>query len=213
MSQRKACLVVLSLWVVGALACGTPPRSMQLTEKLSSERLPQATAAAAAEAEMVAPPLEPPNDEAFDAMFFESYGVNPFVDTEDDRLSTFALDVDTGSYTIVRRYLNEGNTPPDEAVRVEEFVNYFDQDYDYPSENQAFALYIDGSPFPFAETERYRMMRVGIQGYAVAPEDRIRWHSCLRQRFPRRLGAHQRKSEGCHPGGHLRSRARGCDQC
>ena len=174
MSQRKVLLIGLSLWVIGALACGAPPKSLQQQSQPGEQLRPQATAAAAAapEFESMAPPLEPPNDEAFDAMFFESYGVNPFVDTEDDHLSTFALDVDTGSYTIARRYLNEGQLPPDEAVRVEEFVNYFDQDYDYPSEGQAFAVYVDGSPFPFAETERYRMMRVGIQGYAVAPEDR-----------------------------------------
>ncbi|MHC5122181.1 MAG: VWA domain-containing protein, partial [Planctomycetota bacterium] len=64
----------------------------------------------------------PPNGEDVDAMFFENYGVNPFVDTEDDHLSTFAIDVDTGSYTVCRRYLQQGNLPPKEAVRVEEFV-------------------------------------------------------------------------------------------
>ena len=71
------------------------------------------------------------NGEDVDAMFFKNYGVNPFVDTEDDHLSTFATDVDTGSYTVARRYLHDGNIPPNEAVRVEEFVNYFD--YGYPA--------------------------------------------------------------------------------
>ena len=52
-------------------------------------------------------------------MFFEDYGVNPSIDTEDDNLSTFALDVDTGSYTVMRNYLNDGNLPPPESVRVE----------------------------------------------------------------------------------------------
>jgi Ca-activated chloride channel family protein len=105
-------------------------------------------------------------------MFFKSYGVNPSVDTEDDHLSTFALDVDTGSYTVARGYITDGHLPPEDAVRVEEFVNYFDQDYAYPAEGQAFAIHVDAAPFPFAETERYRMMRVGIQGYAVPPEER-----------------------------------------
>jgi len=80
--------------------------------------------------------------------------------------------VDTGSYTIARRYVTDGNLPPEDAVRVEEFVNYFDQDYAYPPEGQAFAIHVDGASFPFAETERYRVMRVGIQGYAVPPEER-----------------------------------------
>ena len=52
-------------------------------------------------------------DEPYD-MFFEDYGVNPSIDTEDDHLSTFSLDVDTGSYTIMRNYLSDGNLPPTE---------------------------------------------------------------------------------------------------
>src|SRR5688500_12337602 len=51
------------------------------------------------------------NREPYD-MFFKDYGVNPSIDTEDDSLSTFALDVDTGSYTIMRNYLKDGNMPP-----------------------------------------------------------------------------------------------------
>jgi Ca-activated chloride channel family protein len=105
-------------------------------------------------------------------MFFEDYGVNPSVDTEDDNLSTFALDVDTGSYTIMRNYLKDGNLPPSDSVRVEEYVNYFYQGYPNPPEHQAFGINIDGAPSPFTETERYQMMRVGIQGYQVPEEER-----------------------------------------
>ena len=105
-------------------------------------------------------------------MFFENYGANPSVDTEDDRLSTFALDVDTGSYTIMRSYLSEGHLPPDDSVRVEEYVNYFAQDYPKPPARQAFGVYVDGAPSPFGQTERYQMLRVGIQGYAVPDRER-----------------------------------------
>src|SRR5690606_12521578 len=71
----------------------------------------------------------PPNDEPYDTVFFDNPGVNPFIDTEDDALSTFALDVDTGSYTIARRFLADGFLPDKDSVRVEEYVNYFEQDY------------------------------------------------------------------------------------
>ncbi|MYB85881.1 MAG: VWA domain-containing protein, partial [Acidimicrobiaceae bacterium] len=60
---------------------------------------------------------------------FEDYGVNPFVDTYEDNLSTFALDVDTASYVVTRNYLQGDQLPPIGAVRVEEFVNYFDGGY------------------------------------------------------------------------------------
>jgi Ca-activated chloride channel homolog len=105
-------------------------------------------------------------------VFFENYGVNPSIDTEDDNLSTFALDVDTGSYTIMRNYLKDGNLPPSDSVRVEEYVNYFEQGYPNPPRHQAFGINIDGAPSPFTETERYQMMRVGIQGYQVPDEER-----------------------------------------
>ena len=105
-------------------------------------------------------------------MFFENYGVNPSIDAEDDNLSTFALDVDTGSYTIMRNYLKDGNLPPSDSVRVEEYVNYFAQGYPNPPAHQAFGINIDGAPSPFTETERYQMMRVGIQGYQVPQEER-----------------------------------------
>jgi Ca-activated chloride channel family protein len=117
------------------------------------------------------PPIPPTNRQPYD-MFFENYGVNPSIETEDDPLSTFALDVDTGSYTIMRNYLSEGNLPPSDSVRVEEYVNYFDQGYPNPPAHQAFGIYVDGAPAPFTQSERYQMLRVGIQGYEVPDYER-----------------------------------------
>lgn len=111
------------------------------------------------------------NREPYD-MFFQDYGVNPLIDTEDDNLSTFALDVDTGSYTVMRNYLSEGNLPPTDSVRVEEYINYFNQGYANPPFHQAFGITVDGAPSPFTQTERYQMLRVGIQGYEVPEEER-----------------------------------------
>ncbi|MBL6980538.1 MAG: von Willebrand factor type A domain-containing protein [Anaerolineales bacterium] len=118
------------------------------------------------------PPITQPNDESYPDMFFENYGINPFIDTEDDHYSTFALDVDTGSYSLARSYLNRGVITDKDAIRVEEFVNYFKQGYSYPSERETFTIHLDGGPAPFTENNRYQMLRVGVQGYAVDPEDR-----------------------------------------
>jgi Ca-activated chloride channel family protein len=113
-----------------------------------------------------------PNDEPFDSMFFEHEGVNPFIDTEDDSLSTFAMDVDTASYTIARRYVVEGHLPPPDAVRVEEFINYFDLAYPDPADGQgAFAIHLEGAPSPFGG-EHYSLLQIGIQGRRVHAEDR-----------------------------------------
>ena len=115
--------------------------------------------------------MQPANRQPYDT-FFEDYGVNPSIDTEDDHLSTFALDVDTGSYTIMRNYLKDGHTVPPESVRVEEYVNYFNQGYPTPPAHQAFNISVDGAPSPFTQTERYQMLRVGIQGYEVPEYER-----------------------------------------
>ena len=101
----------------------------------------------------IPPGLNPPNGAAYDDVFFKEYGTNPFIDTEDDHLSTFGMDVDTASYSITRRYLRDGHLPPTEAVRVEEFVNAFDYNYVPPSQD-AFAVHIEGAPSRFGEGKR-----------------------------------------------------------
>ncbi len=110
------------------------------------------------------------NDAAYDLTFFKHYGVNPFIDTEDDHLSTFAMDVDTASYTVARRFVQEGNLPDPASVRVEEFVNYFDQGYAPPSDDD-FAIHVEGSPSPFGG-ERHWLLRIGLRGRTVAKDAR-----------------------------------------
>ena len=111
----------------------------------------------------------PPNAEAFDAMFFENYGVNPFVDTEDDHLSTFGIDVDTGSYTMARSYIQQGHLPPKDAVRVEEFINYFDYRYPFPEESN-FGINMEGAASKFGQN--CRMLMIGIKGRDILAEAR-----------------------------------------
>ena len=115
--------------------------------------------------------LNPPNGAAFDDVFFENYGTNPFIDTEDDHLSTFGMDVDTASYSVTRRYIRDGLLPPRAAVRVEEFVNAFDYNYEPPSHG-AFAVHIEGAPSRFGEGQRLQLLRIGIQGRVIPTENR-----------------------------------------
>lgn len=107
-----------------------------------------------------------------DTMTFDDPGTNPFLDTQDDHLSTFAMDVDTASYTVARNYLLNYNQLPDpDGIRPEEFVNYFDAGYDSPGGGDAFAIYLDAAPAPYGYAGHY-LLRVGIQGKYIAPEDR-----------------------------------------
>ena len=117
------------------------------------------------------PGLTPPNGAAYNDVFFENYGTNPFIDTEDDHFSTFGMDVDTASYSVTRHYLRDGHLPPPEAVRVEEFVNAFDYNYPPPSA-EAFAVHIEGAPSRFGDGKRLQLLRIGIQGRVIPDENR-----------------------------------------
>ncbi len=102
---------------------------------------------------------------------YTNYGTNDFVDPTEDRFSTFAIDVDTGSYTIARSKLNGGQKPPRDSVRVEEFVNYFRYSYPKPKD-RPFSVSMEAAPSPFATNEHTYLMRVGLQGMTIPAEER-----------------------------------------
>jgi Ca-activated chloride channel family protein len=116
-----------------------------------------ATQASAAEAAAAMPPPTPQPRP-------EEVAVNPFTRAAEDNLSTFALDVDTASYSAARAYLEAGALPPPELIRVEEFINAFD--YGYPRPAQPFGITVDGAPAPFGAAGN-QLVRVGIQGMAI----------------------------------------------
>lgn len=101
---------------------------------------------------------------------FEDYGINPETATAQDNQSTFALDVDTGSYTVTRGYLNEGVLPDPASVRTEEFINYFRQDYQPPEDGMG--IHVDGTTVPFLDDPAKRVLRVGLQAVVVDDADR-----------------------------------------
>ena len=117
------------------------------------------------------PPAPPPAPKVVtpDAMTFEDHGVNPFVETSKETRSTFALDVDTASYTMARNYLGRGQLPPKESVRVEEFVNYFTYADPVPPEGY-FAVRLEAAPSPF-RADRH-LVRVAIQAPPMKKKDR-----------------------------------------
>ncbi|RYY92354.1 MAG: VWA domain-containing protein, partial [Alphaproteobacteria bacterium] len=84
----------------------------------------------------------------------------------DEPVSTFSIDVDTASYSNVRRMLNAGHLPPKDAVRIEELINYFDYDYALPkSKNTPFETTVKVVPSPWAEGRQ--LMHVAVQGYDI----------------------------------------------
>ena len=106
------------------------------------------------------------------------YGVNDMTMVESDAFSTFSIDVDTASYTISRRKLQEGRLPPTAAVRVEEFVNYFPYDYEAPTmgtnDGAPFAVHMEAAPNPWQSN--HHVVRIGVKGAEIAPGDRAPVH-------------------------------------
>lgn len=87
---------------------------------------------------------------------------NPFRLAVNEPLSTFSIDVDTASYSNVRRMLNEGKLPPRDAVRVEEFVNYFTYSYPAPEGDHPITISAESSICPW--NNKHQLARVGVQG-------------------------------------------------
>jgi len=96
---------------------------------------------------------------------------NPVHLTGEDPVSTFSIDVDTASYSNVRRILNMGRLPQDDAVRVEELINYFSYDYPVPRKGDApFTVNTEIAPAPW--NPGALLLQVGIKGYAPPASER-----------------------------------------
>ena len=116
--------------------------------------------------------VAPKNQRFFD-MYFKGYGVNPTVDTEEERFSTFSVDTDTASYTLTRAYLERGALPDEQAVRVEEFVNTFD--YGYANAPDApFSVNVEGFPSP--ARKGYQVVHIGVKARDVSRAERKPGH-------------------------------------
>ena len=90
---------------------------------------------------------------------------NDFVRTAEEPVSTFSIDVDTASYSNVRRFLNSGMLPDPDAVRIEELINYFTYDYRQPQGDDPFSITTELSECPW--NENHLLLHIGLQGYEV----------------------------------------------
>lgn len=98
---------------------------------------------------------------------FEHVIANPFKLVAQEPVSTFSSDVDTASYSFVRRLINSGQLPPQDSVRVEEMINYFDYDYPLPeSKEEPFKPTVTVIDSPWSPGRK--LMHIGIRGYEIA---------------------------------------------
>jgi Ca-activated chloride channel family protein len=115
------------------------------------------------------PPVPRPRGQ-FNTEAYDYISDNPFLDVAQNPLSTFSIDVDTASYSNVRRFLDGGSLPPKDAVRIEELVNYFDYDYRGPKDEKPFAANLELSEAPWKP--EHRLLRIGLKGREISPGKR-----------------------------------------
>jgi len=107
--------------------------------------------------------------EQFNTEEYDHISENDFIAVADQPLSTFSIDVDTASYSNVRRFLNQGELPPVGAVRIEELINYFSYDYPGPSDDHPFAVVHEVSESPWSAGNL--IVHIGLQGKRMAQKD------------------------------------------
>lgn len=104
------------------------------------------------------------NTEEYDAIH-----ENIFHDALRNPLSTFSIDVDAASYSNMRRFINNGQRPPKDAVRIEEMVNYFDYDYTQPGDEHPFNIITEISSAPW--NEQHKLVHIGLQGKKIPTQN------------------------------------------
>ncbi|MDH3909846.1 MAG: VWA domain-containing protein [Rhodospirillales bacterium] len=116
--------------------------------------------------EHLRPPSAPLDREAY-----QHLADNPVKRAAEAPVSTFSVDVDTGAYANTRRFLDGGLLPPQDAVRVEELINYFSYDYPGPADSQRpFEVTTEVAATPW-NPDTY-LLHIGIKGYEVPRADR-----------------------------------------
>ena len=102
---------------------------------------------------------------------YDSIQDNPFLPVDQkNALSTFSIDVDTASYSNIRRMLLAGQRPPKGAVRIEELINYFTYDYPPPTDGKPFSVNVEIAQCPWQP--EHRLARIGLKGKTFAEQER-----------------------------------------
>lgn len=115
---------------------------------------------------MVAP--ESQRGGTFNTENYNRISDNPFHRVSNEPLSTFSIDVDTASYSNMRRFISQGQLPPKDAVRIEEMINYFTYNYPQPTGNRPFSVNTEVTAAPW--NPQHKLVQVGLQGKHLESE-------------------------------------------
>lgn len=173
--MKKILNTILALLLVSMLfaSCSSPSYA-----PVRNDKAPEYSAEAIAEAPVPEPVYEAAEEAAYDTAGYESgkgaYGTATTQNAEqyspiypngetavsDDSLITFSLKVDTASYSNAKRYINNGELPPADAVRTEEFINYIKYDFSPQIDDGVFAASCEIAPSPYNSNQLYAMLQI-----------------------------------------------------
>lgn len=171
MRRALTLLIACQLFVGCGRNSGDVVRSTAPQTAADSEQYSEMSVAASSPDAGLLPPLLPPDiDPSFNTEAYDAIVENEFLLAQNNPLSTFSIDVDTASYSNVRRFLTHGERPPAGAVRIEELVNYFSYDYPCPEGDVPFAVNAEIASCPWAP--EHRLIRFGLKGRVIEEDAR-----------------------------------------
>src|SRR5438552_13487128 len=159
--MRNVTALIIPVLVIGGLSGCSANSTAPNRQDKQNAYVAEATVVSTPMGAEVPPPF---NTEAYDRIY-----ENAFLTAADHPLSTFSIDVDTASYSNVRRFLNEGRLPPKDAVRVADFVNYFHYDYPQPQGEHPMSIQAEIAGCPW--NSGHRLARIGLQGKRIVKEE------------------------------------------
>lgn len=167
--QHSIKILSLSVLSVMLMACGNPIKSQHHLAAEVAMPVPLAMPSHVGDSarKMIAPAsyIAMPAPEAqvspHNTEKYQTNEVNPVFSVAAQAVSTFSIDVDTGSYSNTRRYLNDGRLPPVDAIRAEEMMNYFDYHYPQPNSIHPFSVSTETVDSPWKE--RAKLIKIAIQ--------------------------------------------------
>src|SRR5438552_8674152 len=156
--MRNVTALIIPVLVIGGLSGCSANSTAPNRQDKQNAYVAEATVVSTPMGAEVPPPF---NTEAYDRIY-----ENAFLTAAENPLSTFSIDVDTASYSNVRRFLNEGRLPPKDAVRLEELINYFPYDDPPPSGGDPFSVNLEVADCPWNAS--HRLARIGLKAEEVS---------------------------------------------
>ncbi|QLC26931.1 VWA domain-containing protein [Parasphingopyxis algicola] len=156
---------------VAPLPPPAPPPAPRAAAESAADQAVVVTGSRRTGVSRVSPSVPYPRPQPQNRERYDGEAVASIMAVAEEPVSTFAVDVDTGSYANVRRFLNQGRVPPRAAVRTEEMLNYFRYDYDRPRDRtRPFSITTDMATTPW--NENTRLLRIGLRGYDIDRSER-----------------------------------------